>query len=192
MLVQTSNAQNKSFLPVETCFLCLRELENPKGCRGTSGFKNREFTPRSLFLFGVRAPIMHTSVLIIKKIVPPIEINKKKCTPQPQSFNTMLWNNLLYFEHSWGVLFRCLPTRRHFFQSLYTFPMPVQPSIAQNESFLASLLPSGIFILKGLPGDIRICVCKSYVPKDEPFEIFYSLFSRKLSELFPPEGTGGC
>ena len=31
MLVQTSNAQNKSFLPVETCFLCLRVLKNAQG-----------------------------------------------------------------------------------------------------------------------------------------------------------------
>ena len=77
MLGQTSNTQNKSFLPVETCFLCLRVLKYAKAAEGHPDSKIDNSPPDHYLLFGLWAPIMHTSILIIKKNVPPIEINKK-------------------------------------------------------------------------------------------------------------------
>ena len=121
MLVQTSNAQNKSFLPVETCFLCLRVLKNAQGLlRDIRIQKLWIHTQITIFVWFAGSNYAY-KYTYHKKNCPTNRNKQKKCTPQPQSFKTMLWNNLLYFEHSWGGALSVFTNKETFFPVIIHF-----------------------------------------------------------------------
>ena len=114
--------KNKAILPVETCCLCSRVLKNAQGLpRDIRIQKLRIHTQITIFVWFAGSNDAYKYTYHKKKNVPPIEINKKKCTPQPQSFNTMLWNNLLYFEHSWGGALSVFTTKETCFPVIIHF-----------------------------------------------------------------------